>query len=80
MLVPEEFFAASGQYKVELDANHNVVKINKKGDPNDYTAPEYLKGTAIDSKTIEIVKTDVPGNTVYCWFRTSTGQYIRVPC
>ena len=80
MPIPDHVLSTHGRYLIELDINHGVMRVKKKGDPKDYTTAENMTGTHLEKKHIEICRTDVPGNTVYCWFRTATGQYIKVPC
>jgi hypothetical protein len=78
MPIPDNIFGAKGMYMVELDANHNVLRVKRKGRP-EYDQPEGMAGVYRDTP-LQVVRTDVPGNTLYCWYRTSTGQYIKVPC
>jgi hypothetical protein len=79
MSIPTELFSQNGEYMLELDKNNNPVAVYKKYDPQVYVeSADSPKGEKFDSSwVIEVIRT---GNTYYCWYKTSTGAYIKVPC
>jgi hypothetical protein len=78
--VPDEFFVKNGQYMLVLDADNQPVAVYKKGDDNVYTEDleQTPEGKRFERSTvIEVVRT---GTSSICWYKTSTGKWIPVPC
>jgi hypothetical protein len=78
MPVADELYGKDGQYLLLLDANNAVIGVYKRGDDTLYMEKGDPKGRPFEySKIIEMVRT---GTSSDCWYKTSTGAYIRVPC